>query len=356
MAWNKHSRIRLISETQGEGAVREAFEQIKQDLGLPHVSLLHQALAGYPEFFLLHWQAFRPAVAATEFFVLADRLRADAYTRAFSYFEVPDLTAGLDLKTRSELVQFAELLHYENPLLLLIAAAQLQAFDAPLGQGIQPAHPAKRPVYGRVPQCVEQCYAAPFPPPIYDELRNAMEPSLIGCGYRALAQWPGFFTNYWKLLQAAIASPIYEGIRNGIRETAWMLAREMPHPIDLTTARLAEAGLSHDDLASIARLAEVFVEGLSSSVLSTALAHIALEGGEPATGYGARSRRREIGKRTGGIGEPRFPLSVSLSPTGDNGHAGKGLRLTDNGGRETGNARLDWEFQQVPRSFAEGRL
>ena len=134
-------------------------------------------------------------------------------------------------------------------------------------------------MYTRVPQCVEESYAAPFPRPIYDELRNAMEPSLIACGYHALAQWPGFFTNYWTLLQAAIASPMYEGIRNGIRGTAWMLAREMPHPIDLSTARLAEAGLSHDDLASIARLTEVFVEGLSSSVLSTALAHIALEGG-----------------------------------------------------------------------------
>jgi len=297
MAWNKHSRIRLISETQGEGAVGEAYEQIKQDLGLPRVSLLHQALAGYPEFFQLHWQAFRPAVAVAEFFVLAGRLRADAYTRAFSYFEVPDLTAGMEPKGRSELVQFTELLHYENPLLLLIAAAQLQAFDAPLGQRIQPAYPAKRPVTTRVPQCVAESYGAPFPQPNYDEVRNAMEPSLIGYGYCALAQWPGFFTNYWKLLQAAIASPMYKVIRNGIRETAWGLAREMPHPIDLTTARLAEAGLSHDDLVSIARLTEVFVEGLSSSVLSTALVHIALEGGNRQPGMAPAAVEEKSGSK-----------------------------------------------------------
>jgi hypothetical protein len=295
MPWKKNHRIRLVSEAQAEGLARETYEQIKQDLGLPYVSLLHQALAAYPEFFRLHWQAFRPAVSVQEFYALADRLRADAYTRAFSYFEVPDLTAGLDENARNELVETTELLQYQNPLLLLIAAAQLQAFDAPIGQLVQPVHPPERRAYARVPQFRDERYASPFVRQIYEELRNAPGFSPVTYDYCALAQWPKFFVGYSQALKAAISSPIYEGIRNGIRVTAWALGREMPYPVDLTTARLSEAGLGHEDLASIVRLTEVFVDGLSSSVLNAAWAHIALEGGNRRQGIAPETTEDKSG-------------------------------------------------------------
>jgi hypothetical protein len=114
---------------------------------------------------------------------------------------------------------------------------------------------------------------------IYEELRTALGTSLISYPYCALARWPEFFASYWKELKVAISSPMYEGIRNGIRITAWTLAQEMPYPVDLTTTGLAGGGLSDEDFTSIARLTEVFVGILSSSVLNTALACIALEGG-----------------------------------------------------------------------------
>jgi hypothetical protein len=279
MPWKKGNRIRLLAEAEAEGRLREIYGEIKSALGLPHVAALHQALAVYPQFFQLHWQAFRPMLEANQFFALAERLRADAYTRAFNYFDIPDLSVTADEKARRELEEVTELLHYEDPALLLIAAVQLQAFDGPIGRMEEPVVPAMHPIYLKSPQMAENLQS---PAPLrrsYDDLRHTLGTSFVSYEYRALAGCHEFFVRYQEAVKGWSASPMYELIQHAIRETAWSLAREVPRPVELTVSSLSEAGISEEDIGAVMHISELFVNELSTLVLNVVLARIAQEGG-----------------------------------------------------------------------------
>jgi hypothetical protein len=279
MPWKKGNRIRLLAEADADGPTRETYEQLKQALGLPRVAALYQAFAVYPKFLQLHWEAFRPVFAANQFFALASRLRADAYTRAFNYFDVPDLSVAADESSMRELAEATDLLQYEDPALLLVAAVQLHAFDGPVGRVEEPVVPVTHPVFAKSPAlAAEQLTPAPLRR-VYDDLRLALGTSFVSYEYRTLARCPDFFTRYWTALKEWSASPMYEGIQHAIRESAWTLARETPHPVELTVSYLSDAGLSDEDIAAVMHISELFVNELSSLVLNVSLARIALEGG-----------------------------------------------------------------------------
>lgn len=283
MSWRKGNRLRLVSEADAQGRTRAIFEEAKQALGLPHVSVVYQAFAAYPVFLDLHWRALRPVLQTQEFFEVAARLRADAYTRVFNYLPVPDLCAQLggklDEAARRQLTTVVDLLQYKNPLLVLIVAAQFQAFDAPVGQTGRTTHPAEHPVYTDAPELVPEQSAPQQVRAVFQEIRRTLGLPLVSYDFRALAHWPEFFTAYWEAMKRMRESPLYEGSHHLLRETAWMLAREFPAPVELTVTQLAEAGMRDDDIASVVRITEMFVQSLSGLLLTISIARIALEGG-----------------------------------------------------------------------------
>src|SRR5258706_12662783 len=84
-----------VAEVDARGRTREIYGEIKDALGVPHVDVVFQAYGAYPEFLELLWTSARPALRTQDFFVLAERLRADAYTRPPSYLAVPDFRAHI---------------------------------------------------------------------------------------------------------------------------------------------------------------------------------------------------------------------------------------------------------------------
>src|SRR5215471_21800535 len=113
MSWN-HAVLHLLNEREAEGRTRQIFDQIKQALGVPYINAMFQALASYPEFFVLFWNTARPALYTQEFFIYAERLGAEAYTRMVNYFSVPDLrnrTTAIEFSNRErhELQEAVEL-------------------------------------------------------------------------------------------------------------------------------------------------------------------------------------------------------------------------------------------------------
>ncbi len=283
MAWRKGNRLRLVSEAGAQGRTRAIFDEFKQALGLPHVSVVYQAFAAYPLFLDLHWRALRPVLLTQEFFDIAARLRADAYTRVFNYLPVPDLCAQLsdklDDNARRQLSGVVDLLQYKNPLLVLMVAAQFQAFDTPVGQTGKPTQPAQHPVYSNPPELVPE-----NPPPAefratFQEIRRTLGLPLVSYDFRAMARWPEFFKRFWQVLKQVRESPLYEGSHHLLRETAWGLAREFPLPVDVTVTQLSDAGMGDDDIASVVRITEMFVQSLSGLLLAVSIARIALEGG-----------------------------------------------------------------------------
>lgn len=284
MPWRKGNRLQTIREQDAQPAVRALYDDIRQSLGLAHVNVIYQVYAYYPTFLEAHWRAMKPVVSTRLFFELAQRISADAYTRMHNYFEIPDLCARTaDLRFSSgaqqELAEVIELFQYSNPLLLLLVSAQMQSFDGPTGNPDAPRDPAIHPVFVNKPCFVEEESAPPPTRKIFEEMKRIYGMPVINSDFRALARWPDFLRTYWETLKPVNASPLFQQSAYALRENALNLARELPGPFEVTVAQLTESGMTDDQMASLVRITELFVGGLSSLVLNMAIAKIGMEGG-----------------------------------------------------------------------------
>ena len=284
MSWKRGNRLRLVREQEAPPETRAIYEELKEAVGLPYVSVVLQSYASFPHFLPLFWQRFQPVLQHPRFFELCDRLRAEAYTRAHNYFYLPDLASSLQSLNfsegaREELKDTTEQFYYAHPLFLILVVAQQQAFDGQVGTTVPPSGPTEHPRFDRKPVLVDDESATPGTNKIFEEMKREFDVPLVSNEFRALARWPDFLRKYWSLLHPLLSSPLYQECQYGVRETAWSLARELPGPIELTVAQMAEAGMNEDDIASVVRLTQAFTRALSGSILNNAIAKIGLEGG-----------------------------------------------------------------------------
>lgn len=278
-----------VSEAVADEASRQVYGEVKQAFGEPTLSVFYSALGAYPQFLQLHWKHFGPLARSRELWSAAERLRADAYTRAHNYFRVPDLhtrTPELKLSEAAplELTSKLEMYQYQDAALLLLFSAQMQALDGPVGREAPPT-PAEPPecVRGKLPENAEESTDR-----ILDEIRRALDLPYLNTEYRELARWPEFLKAYWELLKGVVQSPLYCECQYGVRETAWALARELPGPIEMSLDQLTEAGMTQGSIASVGRILELFVKNLSGLALNMALAKVALEGGNQQLNHAAK--------------------------------------------------------------------
>ncbi len=284
MPWRKGNKLKLVRESESNGRIAEIYREIKEALGVPHVNVVFQAYAVYPEFLERFWGAAKRIVRSREFFELSGRIGAEAYTRMHNYFAIPDLCAemtrrGLSPDARSELTAVTELFHYNNPPLLLLTSAQLQAFEARVDGNGHSSPPGEHPVFGEKPALVEEEEAPPAIRRIYDDIKRTLGLPMVNTDYRAFARWPDFLETYWPALKTIMQSPVYDECQQGMRESAWNLARELPAPLDLSASKLIDDGMSDDQVSDVFRITEMFVQALSGLVLNVAVAKIGLEGG-----------------------------------------------------------------------------
>lgn len=284
MSWKKGNRLPQVTEAQAEGRTREIYEEVKQALGLPHVNVMCQVYGGFPQFLNLHWETFKPVVETRRFFELAERLRADAYTRMHNYFAIPNLGEALNELHFSEgaskeLTDVIDLFQYSNPLLLLLATAQMQSFEGAIGDSSAAREQAAHPVFGLRPILIHEETAPAHVKKIYEEIKRTFSMPVVSMDCRAMARWPDFLRAYSDALKNVVDSPLYHQCQNGIRETAWALTRELPGPIELSVSTLEETGVDESDISSIVRISDMFVHGLSSLTLNISMAKIGLEGG-----------------------------------------------------------------------------
>lgn len=313
MPWRKGNRLPVVTEAQASGRTLEIYNEIKAALGLRYVNVVFQVYGGFPVFLDLHWRMLKPVVETRAFFEIGERLRADAYTRMHNYFEIPDLCAQIvDMHfsegARAELTEVVDLLLYNNPLLLLMVAAQMQAFEGALGAPNVPREPASPLKFETRPILIDEDTASPTVKKIYEDMKRVFSMPVVHSDYRALARWPDFLQAYWAVLKPTTESPLYHQCLNGIRESAWVLSRELPGPFEQTVSSLEDAGMDEADIASVVRLTMLFSNTLSGTVLNNCLAKIGLEGGNMAH----RAKRREETKQTPGTPEP---VSATKEPT-----------------------------------------
>lgn len=298
MPWRKGNRLRTIAEQDADPATRRIYDNIKDALSFPGLQLYYPALGAYPCFLALHWETVRHAASSRELRVAAECLRADAYTRAHNYFYIPDLCvqAGPAEPVAGErgIIGAANYYHYHDPLVLLLFAYQIQAMEGPTGIGpdgksvVEESSRADASPH-KLPSSVSETDA---PAPLrkrYDDIRRVLGSPFVAPEFCAFAERPEFLDAYWKALNEMLASPLYPACKHGLRSSAWTLASQLPGPVELSVDKLNEAGLSAEDIASIARILELFVDYLSGALLHVAAAKIAIEGGNLVAGERATS-------------------------------------------------------------------
>jgi hypothetical protein len=276
------SRPRLVSEADASPRTRAIFAEVRERLGLPVVPALYQAYAVFPDFLELHWQSFRPLVESQQFFRLGARLAAECYTRAHNYFAVDNLS-GLEGEPAANvtlpLPQVLEYYQYLDPFLLLITAAQMQAFEGASGEPVREPENARHASFSAAPRLLGDSEAAAAAQRIWEERRRILELAFVSDEHRALACWPAFYQRYWSGLKSLLQSPLYADCQYRLGESAMKLARELPVPIETAIPQLLEAGLDNDQLYGLVRVNEAFLQALTGLLLDVTFARIGLEGG-----------------------------------------------------------------------------
>jgi len=282
MRGKQGSRLKLVGETEAPSRTREIFCDVRHCLGLPAVPQLYQAYAAFPEFLELHWEAFRPAVRSQQFFALAARLAAESYTRSHNYFEIRSLAqreAGTEMPTGLSLSQVLDYYQYLDPLLLLVAATQMQAFEEPIGQSTGSAEMASHARFPVAPCLLPDEQASPRLQRSWQERRRMLELAFISDEHRALAYWPAFYMDHWAVLKELLVSPVYADCQFRLAESALEIAGELPVRVETGLAQLRDAGVGDEQALSVMRVNEVFVQGLTALLLDITFARIGYEGG-----------------------------------------------------------------------------
>ena len=281
MRWKRGNRLRLVSDVEASPRVREIFDEVCHSLGLPGVPTLYRAYAVYPEFLAVHWASFRPALQSRQFFALGARLAAESYTRAHNYFEIPSLTTYESHPAIAPSLPIAQVLDYYqylDPLLLLIASAQMQAFEGAIGRTGNAEVP-NHPSFPVAPTLLPDEQASSTVQRIWDERRRVLEVAFISDEHRALACWPDFYREYWSPLKSLLQSPLYADCQYRIGESAWTMVQEIPVKVETGVSQLLEAGMNGEDLSSLARMNEAFMQAMTGLVLDITFARIGCDGG-----------------------------------------------------------------------------
>lgn len=281
MRWKRGNKLRLVREEDAPPRTCEIFQEVRHGLGLPSVPVLYQAYAAFPQFLELHWQAFRPAIHSRQFFILGARMAAESYTRAHNYFKIAALTtyeSRSDVSTKLPISQVLDYYQYLDPLLLLISAAQMRAFEGPVGEAGDSAA-ANHPNFPVPPCLLNQEEVSPAVQRAWDERRRVLEVAFVSDEHRALACWPDFYREYWSVLKGILQSPVYADCQYRIGESALALVSELPVRVETDVSQLLDSGLDGEELSSLVRINEAFMQAMTGLVLDVTCARIGSDGG-----------------------------------------------------------------------------
>ena len=279
MRWKRGQRLKLVSETEAPTRARGILREVREGLGVPAVPKLYEAYAAFPDFLEIHWDAFRPAIQSRQFFFIGARLAAESYTRAHNYFEVRAISrreASSQVATALSISQVLDYYQYLDPLLLLIAAAQMQAFEGPIGQPLR-SEPATHVEFAAAPPTLCDGNASAELQRSWCERKRLLELAFVSDEHRALACWPEFYVEYWAALKELLQSPVYADCQYRLADSALNMAGELPVRIDTGVPQLQDAGLNNEQITSVMRITEAFMQALTGLVLDITFARIGVE-------------------------------------------------------------------------------
>ncbi len=274
----------MVSESEAKGETSQIFADLKETLGIPHVSMAFRILASFPKFFSLFWRCSKPMLQTGEFFAAAEQIREQGYNQMKAGFTVPDLNAKLSeleftQRAKDEVRDVVELYEYVNPVLLLVMASLMNGFEHPEGTPKHGILPAQHPSHPSRPILVDERLAPDPTRKLYDDIKRTMGTPYLNTSYITFGRWPDFLREYWGSLKPIIGTPAYDRNRAALREYAIRAANDLPETIQLPQAKLDKAGVGDEERSMVLQTITFFLDLLGKQVLNIAFAKVALEGG-----------------------------------------------------------------------------
>ena len=285
MPWNRN-KLSMVSESEAKGDTARIFFDLKETLGIPHVSMVFRVLASLPRFFPLFWRTARPMLQTGEFFSAAEEIRADAYKRMQTRFSVPDLHSKLiqmdfSQRAQDEVMDVVQLYEYVNPVLLLTMAVVSEGMEHPDGPIKHGTLPAQHPSHPSRPILVDERLAPEPTRKLYDDIKRTMGTPYLNTSYITFGRWPDFLREYWSTLKPVIGTPNYDEQRTALKAFAVRAANDLPEAIHLPKSAMDKAGVSDEERTNAVHAVHFFFDLLSKQVLNIAYARVGLEGGAP---------------------------------------------------------------------------
>jgi hypothetical protein len=304
--WKKGQALRLVPLSLATGRVLEIYREMQQLLGVPHISSFFQFLGSRPRFLDHFWISVRPVVQSQAFCFCSSRLRAAAYTRVHTYFQVPDLKSEAARQQFSpaaseELKECIDLFCYSVPASFLLASFLSEAFEGPTGREEVARTAAPAPKSYRPLVMVDEDVAGPTVQAIYADIRSATNAEVTHTMYQAMARWPGFLQSYWNAVKPIAVSDLFHYCQSSMREEAQTLVSELPGPVEFDATELSELGMNQSEAGSLISITDMFARSLAASLLNVCVARIALEGGSV--------RPKRIAEEPAVINVPNIPFT-----------------------------------------------
>jgi hypothetical protein len=265
-----------VPEAEATGKVKATYDDIRDSLRTPNVSLLFRVLAGYPDFLEVAWQQLKPNVITVYFETRADEIRSRAVegTARLGAPPRPDPPAAAVLRVY----------HYVYPKLLLAACAMRCSLTGQYPLLLCLPSSQKRQIRTGVPadspqiEEVEPAAAGERVAGVFSDIQATLSSEFVGGGFSALAQWPDYLGWAWQSLKPVIASPEYESLRSELRRTAEAALAALPFRIDLSPHVLRLAGLNDSDLDGVRRVLDRFYAYSPGQVANVAFLSIGADG------------------------------------------------------------------------------
>ncbi len=262
----------------------EIYRDMQQVFGVPHISSFFQFLGAHPRFLGHFWGTMRPIVQSQAFFSCSNRLRADAYTRVHSYFQVPNLKSEVTRQqfipgAGEELKEYIDFFCRSIPMSLQLASLLSESFEGPAGSPEIARSAAPVPKLRRSVELVDEQSTAPAVKSVYADIRTATNADVTHTVYQAFARWPGFLQSYWNSIKPIAVSELFQYCQSSMREDALAMVSELPGPVEFSSSDLAEIGMNQSEAGSLIRVTNMFALSLAGSLLNVSIARIAVEGG-----------------------------------------------------------------------------
>ena len=267
--------VRYVPEYRAEGALKDAYEDMKQVLQVPWMGVVTMAYANFPHFFDVFWSGLRELCGSADFVAAANELRGSIEI-AVARLEPPPIAArlvelGYSDRELDDIRAVPEMLSHGNYLYtLLTTAARFLLEGGELGpvSSVVPfegrhAPPPRVPLVLMEPHHVDAATRA-----LFDDVKFRLGLPFLNTDYRALARWPSYFARAWGDLGPRVGDVDHEAVCAVYQEKAVALVASLPNPGGLTGAALRAAAErdGSPDLLPVVRLFQHLHAGLMTNV------------------------------------------------------------------------------------------